>query len=472
MRKRLADRLKQFVLPERRINPELQISWQERLRLLPHLHVLVQLKRFENLPRAEIRRHQLAALHRLADFAARRIPFYRQRLPGALSPSLPTDLDSFLARLPLAQREEMRTAFPEGFLPPECDWQKYALQDRTSGTTSAPFHFFKDLRSSAYEHYRRSLYRMELGLPYHAPELIVKGHTRPFQAESPFILKESPYRFRVDGFAISRKNIDQVLKLIHDCNIRVISGYPSSVDNLFHLAYQKGARLPVTHVLTTGEALYEHQQDFWKNAFGVKVAEIYGTAECMNIAFRCPEGKGYHVDEQRYLVELSDVSTVGKGIRRGRLLITDLKNYVMPFIRYDLGDWVWIDENPCTCGSPFRRILTVEAREQDQVVTPSGKILDLRFFIDEIIWDVSSRVRQFQVVCDGSSLELCLKTMNGPLPSALEMKMKRILTAYVEDSMEVRICYHRPFIRGATGKHKYLVLRAGSKAAASTIQNG
>ena len=443
--------------PDRFINPDLNMSWRERLRLLPHLHVLVQLKHFETRSRKQIRCYQKETLARLIYFAANNIPFYKDRFGRVpLRPS-PSSLEALLSRLPITTRQDMSRAFPEGFASPGSSRAQYALEDSTSGTTGTPFRFYKDFRSSPYEHYRRSLFRMELGLPYHTVELIVKGHTRPFQSDSPFLLKDSPYRLRVDGFAISHRNIDRVLKFIQAHQVRLISGYPSSVDNLFHLAYEKGVRLPVTHVITTGEALAERQKKFWEKRFKVRVSEIYGTAECMHIAFRCPEGQGYHVDEQRYIVELCQQRRVKDGVYRGQLVITDLKNEVMPFIRYNLGDWVWLTETPCSCGSRVRRILTVEPREQDQVETPSGKILDLRFFIDEILWEVSSDVRQFQVVCRGKCLELRLKTCNGPLPASRERSIQQALESYVDHSMVICIRYNEPFVGSRSGKHKYLV---------------
>ena len=63
---------------------------------------------------------------------------------------------------------------------------------------------------------------------------------------------------------------------------------------------------------------------------------------------------------------------------RGRLadgvLVTNLANRVQPIIRYQMGDRVAIEPDPCVCGSPFPQIQVI-GRSDDILtfLTPQGE---------------------------------------------------------------------------------------------------
>ena len=56
------------------------------------------------------------------------------------------------------------------------------------------------------------------------------------------------------------------------------------------------------------------------------------------------------------------------------MLITNLANRVQPIIRYDLGDSVTVDPQPCPCGSPLP-VIRVEGRSGDilALAAPHGE---------------------------------------------------------------------------------------------------
>jgi phenylacetate-CoA ligase len=58
-----------------------------------------------------------------------------------------------------------------------------------------------------------------------------------------------------------------------------------------------------------------------------------------------------------------------------RVLGTTLHNAAMPFLRYDSGDLVEMDSEPCPCGRTFPTVRSIVGRQDDYVVTPSGRWL-------------------------------------------------------------------------------------------------
>jgi len=58
---------------------------------------------------------------------------------------------------------------------------------------------------------------------------------------------------------------------------------------------------------------------------------------------------------------------------KGKLLITNLNNLSMPFIRYEIGDALKISNEECSCGRKSLLIKEIIGRESDFLLTPSGK---------------------------------------------------------------------------------------------------
>ena len=52
---------------------------------------------------------------------------------------------------------------------------------------------------------------------------------------------------------------------------------------------------------------------------------------------------------------------------------TTIHNAAMPFLRYATGDFARLSHQPCPCGRAFPVVENIEGRQDDYVITPSGK---------------------------------------------------------------------------------------------------
>lgn len=128
----------------------------------------------------------------------------------------------------------------------------------------------------------------------------------------------------------------------------------------------------------------------WKNkiesAFRGKLREHYGSREMSAMAFDCKHQAGLHVLTDKCIIEVvRDGQVVADG-EIGKVLVTDLCNFAMPLIRYDIGDLARITHAPCKCGRQSPR-LTMEGRVQDALLLSDGRILSAEaisnFFADQ-----------------------------------------------------------------------------------------
>ena len=111
-------------------------------------------------------------------------------------------------------------------------------------------------------------------------------------------------------------------------------------------------------VYTDSELLFPDTRKLLGRVFNADVVDVFGTFEAGNFAYECRVQSGYHLVEDSVYVEPVTGADLDSTDGAGELVCTVLHNTVTPFIRYNLGDIVKIDSEPCACGRrPFPRRL-------------------------------------------------------------------------------------------------------------------
>jgi phenylacetate-CoA ligase len=144
-----------------------------------------------------------------------------------------------------------------------------------------------------------------------------------------------------------------------------------------HQREVKDVEFPV--IFTTAEMLYDHQRDFLERIFNAEVFDYYGCNEVGTIAYECEHHKK-HISEERLILETTAADDNPMTNAIGEFAITDLNNYVMPFIRYKIGDIGCISHDKCACGRTSRVINSLEGRKQDFLKAADGNYVPAVFF--------------------------------------------------------------------------------------------
>jgi phenylacetate-CoA ligase len=158
---------------------------------------------------------------------------------------------------------------------------------------------------------------------------------------------------------------------------KVIIGYSSALYLFAKYLEEKQIEIRgIKGVISSAETLYQHQRDIIESVFKCKVFNRYGSREFDTIAHECMEHKGLHISAENVFVEILD--TAGNPCKpgtRGRIVITDLDNYVFPFIRYEIGDIGILSDRKCGCGRGLPLIEAIEGRTWDVIVGANGNQL-------------------------------------------------------------------------------------------------
>jgi len=156
-----------------------------------------------------------------------------------------------------------------------------------------------------------------------------------------------------------------------------------------------GHKLNVSVVIYTGEGLPESQKAFIEQIFGCPVVCEYGCTELGIIGFECPERKIHLSDENLFCEFIKD----GKPAKPGEvaeLVVTNMRNYAFPLVRYSVGDLVVPSEDVCKCGRTLPLIDGIQGRLHDAIISPDGTVIHALFFTH--LFDRYENVHQFRVV--------------------------------------------------------------------------
>jgi len=150
-----------------------------------------------------------------------------------------------------------------------------------------------------------------------------------------------------------RKDTKRFLQKVEEFRPDVIAGYSTFVLELAEAAAKSGLKnlIKVPYVIMGGQALKLEEKNFIKEVLQSDVYTRYSFEEFRAVGMECKYHDGFHLHAESFIFEVVDDmgNPVSPG-KSGRIIITDLYNRAMPFIRYDTGDYGRIDKARCRCG--------------------------------------------------------------------------------------------------------------------------
>lgn len=185
----------------------------------------------------------------------------------------------------------------------------------------------------------------------------------------------------------------EIIRQLNEFKPSMLSGYPS---NLLLLSDNEELSINPDIVITGGELLTDEVREKLKNKFNCYVQTHYSCTEAGEIACECKCGH-LHINEDWVIVEAvdKDNNPVSSGVMSDKVLITNLSNYIQPFIRYELSDRIIIHEEVCPCGNNMRW-LEVEGRTDD-ILEFDNDILIAPMSLYKILSDIK-QIMRFQLI--------------------------------------------------------------------------
>lgn len=351
------------------------------------------LNRTQWLKAEELERLQNKKLRAMIRHAFRNVPYYHRvfREIGVRPEDIRHKED--LSKIPILTKDDIRKNL--GQLIAVNVPESQIIGTRSSGSTGEPLKYYLDKNSysSGWAHTFRcwSWAGFNLGDPYVKINLNPRTHLRKKIQDRVLNCK---YIYFGD---IGESTLERYLMEMRGS--KIVRGFASSMYVISKLIEEldiNDNQIPKPlAVMTTGDTLFPHYRDKIESVFDCKIFDGYG-GESTPIAFECEMHEGYHICDESVIVEfMREEETVSPG-ELGSIVFTNLDNYAMPFLRYNINDIGINSEDSCSCGRGLSVMNSIEGRNTDVIVTPSGKFLVVQFFTT--LFKYIDGVEQFQVI--------------------------------------------------------------------------
>lgn len=383
---------------------------------------LGEMQQAQWLPAEELRARTENRLSWLLQHAAENVPFYRElyRRLRLFPSQLRTIPD--LGLLPIVSKAVFRERPLKDFLAANIPPDRH-LQWTTSGSTGEPFKFYLDRRmmplvSASHLYYDSCFgfnpfdrYVRVMAPPVDAPPL---PRDTPLSRRFRYTMYsrlqakyESWTQRRFSMFDVDGERAEDIYQCIESFRPKYILGYTSTLATIGDELLRRQLRLsrPLGGVITIAETLTPERRRSIEEYFRAPIINRYGQREFKFwCAQSCPESPvRFHVNTDLVAWEIvrEDGAPAAPG-ESGRLVLTNLHNYAMPFIRYDTGDRAVAGATACNCGRGFPLIEQLEGRSQECLRTPSGRMINpvglgQYLFVSHNYVDV---VRHYQLAVD------------------------------------------------------------------------
>ena len=412
--------------------------WESGLRRRHTLAYLADYQRDQWLAPEQIAALQWQRLKRLLEHCEQKVPYYRQRWREAgVAVADIRNLDDY-AQLPVLTKADIRQHFDalqaEG-------WHDRVLTKATGGSTGDPLRF-----GYTRESYERRTAVMWRGYDWAGSRMGRRtlfvwggavGTPNRVQQFKDRVYNAAFARRVLNSFGMTEANMAGYADAIDDYRPQVIVGYVGPLVRLAQWLLDTGRRVAAPRsIIGAAESLHEFQREIIERAFGCPAYNTYGCREFMLIASECERREGLHVNADHLVVELQR-HPGAPATEPGEVVITDLFNYGMPFVRYLNGDVATASDHVCSCGRGLPLLQRVDGRLLDAIRTPAGHLLPGEFF-PHMLKDVPGLVR-FQVVQRRlDQLELSL--VRGPgFDEASLAYIRRELAKVVGDSLQLNV---------------------------------
>ena len=244
----------------------------------------------------------------------------------------------------------------------------------------------------------------------------------------------------------------RIYESAHGFRPTAVVGYVSSLEQFCHFLIDHNLRLnEINGVIAAAEPVFAPTRELVARALGAPLFNTYGSREFMSIGAGCDRHEGLHVHAENLIVETEADTNQSPS----ELLITDLHNDGMLFIRYRIGDVGWFSDAPCSCGRGLPLLKNVEGRTLELLRAPDGRIVPGEL-IPHLMKDIKE-VREFQAEQKRLDLIVISVVLSGSLSEHSQTLLRSELAKAFGAGVHVEILPVESIPRRQSGKRQVTI---------------
>ena len=417
---------------------------------------------FRRLSPGAIRRRQVARFRRLFEHARVHSPFYRQLYREAGIENLEIHDLADIERVPLVDKDMLRTVPTQDLMTSLVTPDLVRIT--TSGSTGEPFVIYQSKAEQYTSHVRVFAMLWELGWrPWQRILMLTRlepDAVMPVEQDLGLLtrLRNQFGLFRRGIASIYTPMPDVVRWLDANADAPVFWSTPGIVTVLWDYLEQQELRYHFKLVVLTSETLSPEMRTRCERLLGAPVVSHYGLMECPTIG-HAPGNEGhFHIQGHAALLELINCR-VEQNRSLGDVVLTNLVNHTMPFIRYRTGDTSEVLER---ADCPVKMLGPILGRMDDVLTLPGGQRF-VHHHAHSLFMDFTHCTQFKFVQYPDGGMALRLRLREGEAPDAVrESALARWLTRFPDVALAVEFVDTMP-VDAKTGKFKNIErLSAGS----------
>jgi phenylacetate-CoA ligase len=411
---------------------------------------------------SQILDYQFSKFKKLLDHAYRNVPYYTSLFKSV---SLnPIDIRCFddVNKIPILTKENARKE-NENLIAQNLPKNK-ALKGFTGGTTGPPLKLLRDSSDLTFTWAAFFRWYTWMGIEIGDPVTKIWGTrtvlSRPLKRRIADNIKNYYYnRNMVNSFNLNDNTIKGVINQFNKFKPSIIRGYLSAFIQIAEYMKENNLELDFKPkaISSTTETLLDPFRQLIQKQFNAPLYDQYGCGECNSIAFEAGDGLGMYVASEHVYLEITNDSYKPEQEKEGKIIVTNLDNYIMPFIRYENGDNGQFAKD--VSGKKFNLPLlkSISGRTIDTITLANGSKVHGVFFTDilrELFQENPDYIHRFQVYQDTpGEIEFRIESKKKPDDTYIA-NLKSALTRYFT-SIEIRTLDNLPL--DSSGKFRYVI---------------
>jgi len=308
----------------------------------------IDLNKSQWWPIEKLEEFQNQRLRRIVKYAYNNIPGYRRKFDEAKVKPEDIRTKDDLRKLPITTREELQNN--KGFVNIKLIYGTLY----TGGSTGTSLKYYESEESGKI--------RWNAHLRGWSWNGYIPGRRLAVISSAQGMVKEENTINLIGG--LTTENLRRNVENLFEYKPQHLRGYVSSLYILARYCLDNNIKLNrIESINTISENLYDYQRKTMGGAFNCEVFDEYCCNDGGACAWECESHEGLHYFMERAIIE--DV--------HGEMVVTDLWNRAMPFIRYKNGDSVNFLDVKCSCGRELP-LISVKGRDNDILITKNGII--------------------------------------------------------------------------------------------------
>ena len=361
------------------------------------LKVLRELERSQWLPQETLRARQRERLQHILAYAAAHCPYYERLFRQSRFDPAHFEEAAF-ARLPLLTKSLIRSSTDE--LLSRQFTRAQLGEHKTGGSTGVALTTYFD-RDWLEIRTADALRSDQWAGAFHGMKVAALWGNPPLARSA----KERLRRLLIDRFVfldtidLNQRSLGEFVSAWRRERPEVLFGHSHSLYMLArYLRDEQITDLRPRGIVSTSMMLVAHERSLIEQVFGCQVTDRYGCEEVGLIACECERHEGMHLDiEHLYIEFLREDGSAAAAGEEGAIVLTDLYNRGMPFIRYrieDVGVWT---QRCCSCGRGLPLMERVTGRVADYLKRRDGSLVAGVSLVERTLTAIAG-IEQLQIV--------------------------------------------------------------------------